>query len=213
LQVAIPIKEIFLATDQTYTDQDLLSQLRIGVEEAFEMLWRNYYKRVLFFCRRYLPESEAQDITTEVFVSLWNRRNEISSTGKISTYLFVAARNRCYNALRDRQSHTKHLAKLASFQESDDNELFLEEVRLQLIKLINEQVDKLPEKTRQVFLLSFEEGLKPSEIAEKLGVSVKTVKNQKISAIKMLKAILQGHPLGAILIFLLEMDGFFTQPH
>lgn len=206
------MRNIYLATDQTYTDQDLLSQLRTGGEEAFETLWRNYYKRVLFFCRRYLPESEAQDITTEVFVSLWNRRSELSSSGKISTYLFVAARNRCYNALRDRNSHTKHLVKLASLQESDDHELFLEEVRVQLIRLINEQVNKLPEKTRQVFLLSFEQGLKPSEIAEQLGVSVKTVKNQKISAIKLLKAILQDHPLGAILIFLLEMDGFFSYP-
>lgn len=201
-----------MATDQLNTDQDLLSQLRTGGEEAFETLWRSYYKRVLFFCRRYLPESEAQDITTEVFVSLWNRRTELTSTGKISTYLFVAARNRCYNAQRDHHSHSKHLLNIANLQESDDNELFLEEVRGQLIKLINEQVNKLPEKMRQVFLLSFEEGLKPSEIAERLGVSVKTVKNQKISAIKMLKAILQNHPLGAVLFFLLDIDGFIKFP-
>ncbi|WP_164735469.1 RNA polymerase sigma-70 factor [Pseudoflavitalea rhizosphaerae] len=199
-----------MTTDQTYTDQDLLYQLRTGGEEGFEILWRNYYKRVLFFCRRYLPESEAQDITTEVFVALWNRRNELDSTGKISTYLFVAARNRCYNALRDHHSHTKHLEKFADLKDSDDNELFLEEVRVQLIQLINEQVNKLPAKTRQVFIMSFEQGLKPSEIAEKLGVSVKTVKNQKISAIKLLKSILQDHPLGAILVFLLEMEGFFN---
>lgn len=194
-----------------YDDTALLEGLHRGSEEAFETLWRRFYRRVLYFSRRYVQETDAQDITTDVFVQLWNKREDFDTVDKVSNFLFVAARNRCYNAIRDREIHEKHEAELARLMESDTGDLSLEQVRVELIKLISEQVRQLPEKTRQVFLLSFEEGLKPSQIAERLGLSVKTVKNQKLSAIKLLKTALYGHPLESILLILVEIEQIFSR--
>lgn len=200
-------------TDKTlrYNDADLIEGLHKGREDAFEGLWLQFHQRVLYFCRRYVPETDAQDITAEVFVQLWNRRNDFETVGKISNFLYVAARNRCHNVVRDRQIHDGHAAELVGMMATDTGDLFLDQVRAELIKLIREQVNQLPEKTRQVFLLSFEEGLKPSQIAERLSVSVKTVKNQKLSAIKLLRSALHQHPLESILFFLLEIEHIFSR--
>ncbi|WP_074240133.1 RNA polymerase sigma factor [Chitinophaga niabensis] len=199
-------------TDKTiqYDEAALIAGLHRGSEQAFEMLWQHFYKRVLYFSRRFVPETDAQDITTEVFVQLWNKRADFHTIGKVANFLFIAVRNRCYNLVRDRQIHDGHIAELAELMENDRGDLLLEQVRVELVKLISEQVRQLPEKTRRVFLLSFEEGLKPSQIAERLGVSVKTVKNQKLSAIKLLKSALQQHPLESVLLFLLEIEYFFS---
>lgn len=194
-----------------YDEAALLDGLKQGSEAAFEDLWRKYYRRVLYFCRRYVPETDAQDITTEVFVQVWNKRRDLDTAGKISHFLFIAARNRCYNVVRDRKIHDAHAVELSRLMENDTGDLNLEQLRVELVRLISEQVNRLPEKTRQVFLLSFEAGLKPSEIAARLGVSVKTVKNQKLSAIKLLKTALQGHPLELTLLILLGSEQILSR--
>lgn len=194
-------------TGLKYDDAALVAGLRDGKEAAFSILYRQFHQRVLFFARRYVNETEAQDITAEAFIQLWKRRAHFDDIRSISAFLFVAARNRCYNFLRDSAYHkAQETALIREVEHSTAASLAAEEVRLQLVELLNAEIQKLPAKMREVFLLSFQDGLKPAQIAERLGIQVKTVSNQKLSAIHLLRLALADHPLAAALLVMLQAE-------
>ncbi len=189
--------------DRLYTDEELLKLFSSGDQEAFKTLYDRFFKQVLQFTRRYTEEADAQDITADTFVQLWNKRSQFEHIKAISSFLFVTARNRCIDLIRHQKvkgRYEKELVSLADGHYHDD--FFLVQVRLELSRLLREEIDKLPEKMKEVLLLSFRDGLKPMEIAEKLNVSVKTVSNQKLSALKVLKSALRQYPLELMLLLL-----------
>jgi RNA polymerase sigma-70 factor (family 1) len=193
-----------MAEARTYSSDDLLfNDLHAGKEEAFNTFYHRYFFSVLYFSRRYVQEAEAEDITTEAFVQTWQQRDQFDSFTKLTNYLYVVARNKCQDVLRKMQVRAEHAVALAQLQEQSTGIIESEQVRAEMINLLYAQLHQLPAKTREVFLLSFQQGLKPAQIAEQLGLSVQTVKNQKVTAIRLLKAALKGHPLEAVLLFLL----------
>lgn len=189
-----------------YQDEtQLLQRLAAGSETSFAELYHHFYQRVIYFARRYVPEADAQDITAETFVQLWKKRADFRSVKEIGSFLFVATRNRCYDLLKYRkvrQDHEQELIEL--MDQADAGDFFLEQLRIELLQLIGAEVRKLPEKMREVFLLSFQEGLKPAQIAEKLQITVKTVSNQKLTALKLLRTAMEQQPGTASLFVLVE---------
>lgn len=192
--------------DRVDIDEALLRQFAEGDQHAFTVLYNRFYRRVLQFTRRYTDETDAQDITADTFVQLWRKRSQFSHLSAISSFLFITARNRCYDLIRHNRVKSRYANELAAITvDGYDNEFFFTEVRLELARLIRQEIDKLPEGMRKVILLSFKEGLKPSEIAKQLNISVKTVSNQKLSAIKLLKSALREYPRELVLLFLLQI--------
>lgn len=186
-----------------YTDDALLTLFVNGNEDAFAILYDKYYKQVLYFARRYTPEVDAQDITADCFAQLWHKRSQFKHIKTIPTFLFVTTRNRCIDLIRHKKVKTRHEEELRAMEEDQyHNDFFLTQVRMELVKLLRSEIDKLPEKMREVVLLAFQEGLKPVQIAEKLNISVKTVSNQKLSALKILKLALRGRPFELMLAIL-----------
>ncbi len=186
-----------------YTDENLAALLAADDQGAFTALYHRFYRQVLHFSRRYTDETEAQDITADAFVQLWRNRTEFKHIKAISSFLFVTARNRCYDLLRHKRVKSRHEEELLAMMDDHyHSDFFHVQVRLEAAKLLRAEIEKLPERMQEVLLLSFREGLKPAEIAEKLNISVKTVSNQKLSAIKILKSALHQYPL-ELMIFLL----------
>ncbi|MBX3238632.1 MAG: RNA polymerase sigma-70 factor [Chitinophagaceae bacterium] len=187
--------------NNSYSDDALLTLFANGDQEAFTLLYERFYRQVLNFTRRYTTETDAQDITADAFVQLWRKREQFSAIKAIPAFLFIAARNRCYDLIRRKQVRSRYEHELLAMTDDHcDNDFFLEQIRLELVKLLRNEIDKLPEKMREVLLLSFRDGLKPAQIAEKLNISVKTVSNQKLSAIKILKSALHQYPLELMLL-------------
>jgi RNA polymerase sigma-70 factor (family 1) len=174
-------------------DETLVAGLRDGDEAAFTAVYKQLHQRLYFFAQRFIDETQSKDVVSETFVQLWNKRSRLENAASVTSFLFVTAKNKCLNLIRqeltrqDKQSEILQL--LESSQETD---LFNEQLTTELVQLIYSEIEKLPAKMREVFLLSFAEGLKPAAIAERLNLSVQTVKNQKVSAIKLLQQAL-GH--------------------
>jgi RNA polymerase sigma-70 factor (ECF subfamily) len=187
-------------------EQQMLEGLRAGNDHAFTKVYMHYYERVLFFARRYVLESDAQDIAADTFLQLWRKREGFTDLAAVGRFLFVTTRNRCYDFMRRRQVREQYAAELAELMANGTDDFFIEQVRIEFVKLIEAQVALLPEKMREIFLLSFRDGLKPAQIAGQLGITVKTVSNQKLSAIKLLRSALKDHPLEAVLLLLLQLD-------
>jgi len=167
-----------------------------NVDEKFlEHLFREYFASLMAFSVKILgDEDEARDVVQKVFISLWERRESLDLDTSMKSYLFTSVHNRSLNVIRDRKKFSD--APHAEREDSVDVGNQLEAMELE--QRIGEIIGELPEKTREVFVLSRFEGLKYGEIADKLGISVKTVENQMSRALRILREKL-AHYLALLL--------------
>lgn len=187
----------------------MLRELRAGNEQAFTQVYKLFYSRVLWYARKYLSQpADVEDVTADTFIQLWKHRTEFETVDAIAAFLHVSVRNKCFDLLRRTQmKESHHVELLKLFEEAEASDFYIEQLRLELIRKIYEEVEKLPAKMKEIFLLSYQEGLKPAEIAERLHINVQTVSNQKINAIKILKLALAQKPFLLMLMTLLENHG------
>lgn len=155
---------------------------------SFEELFRAYFTPLCSFARKYVDDKdEVKDIIHQVFIALWQQRDELDLSRSLKSYLFTAVHNRCLNYLRDRRKIVQyeapqHEAQVGEYLESRDH-LVASETEAR----INSALDELPEKCREIFMMNRFEQLKYREIAAKLNISVKTVETQMSRALKTLR--------------------------
>ena len=172
---------------QQFADDILLNLLKEDNKEAFDVIYLRYWERLYFYLVKAIKDTaEAEDILQEVFVSLWKRRGNLDNIESLYTYLFSCVRYGGFRYIRNeiKKNHFK-----ASWQSglTDTDDLFeRQQAANELSHLVNKEIDKLPLKMREVFLLSRREDLSYKEIAHKLNISDKTVKKQINNALKYL---------------------------
>ncbi len=185
-----------------YVDKDILiNDLSAGSKEAFEYLFTAYYPRLRNYASHFIADvDDVEDILQDCFVSLWNRRSMLTGIS-ISSMLFTMVRNGClnflkhkaiaegYNAQELRQLNGSEALYNYDFLGSADTELLYDELQRQIADVLQ----TLPERSRQVFVMSRFEGLKNKEIAERLDISVKVVEKHITKSLALLrKHILRG---------------------
>ena len=173
-----------------YTDQQLITSLQNGEEQAMDILFRRHYS---FICRavyRVLKDSSlAEDIAQEVFYGLWKKRENLVITSSVQAYLKRAAINKSLNYIRDQKikfDDEDQIPQLSNNQSTTQQQLEADDLQ----KAINEAIGNLPEKCRLVFTLSRFEEMRYREIADQLNISIKTVENQISKALKILRSTL-----------------------
>jgi RNA polymerase sigma-70 factor (family 1) len=198
------------AKDKEIHDEVLLmQQFRNGNEQAFTTVYRYLYQQVFWFAMKFIEDSEeARDLTAESFVQLWQRNHTFPTLDSAAAFLYVTVRNRCYNLLKHRQMKAGRREELLrQIQEREESDFFEEMVQLQLVKRIYAEVDKLPPRMKDIFLLSYRDGLKPAEIAGKLQIKSQTVINQRVTAVKLLQVALGKDLIPAALLVMLKYKG------
>jgi RNA polymerase sigma-70 factor (ECF subfamily) len=202
-----------METTAPYHDEfTLMRNFVNGERSAFTSVYNELYFRVYEFARKFLPSpADAEDITADSFIKLWQKHGEFDSLDHIRAFLFTTAKNACLNFLQHTKvKDEKHADILRSLTTLQRDSFYLEEIRAELMQLVYAEVEKLPAKMKEIFLLSYKEGLKPAEIAERLQISVQTVSNQKINAINLLKSALGHTPLLLALLLCLEFPPNWT---
>lgn len=158
-----------------------MNKLKRDIDESF----RCYYKPLCLYAMHYLHDMYlVEDVVQDCFVELWERMNNEKTVSSVRAYLYMMVRNRCLDTLKkDNQIDSNILpSDLAGIiQDEEAEERSLIEARLWTA------IDSLPEKCREVFLLSKRDGLKYKEIADKLNISIKTAENHVAKAMKVLK--------------------------
>lgn len=168
---------------------------------AFERLFREHYRPLCAFALQYVKDTDrAQDLVQDLFIRLWEDRERTAITSSIKSYLFTAVRNRCLNAL----SATARLRPLDdAADDRAEEDAVSEDEHVRRAARVQAAIEGLPEERKKVFRLSRDEGLKYQEIAERLGISIKTVENQMGKALKTLREELADLlPLLALLLVL-----------
>ena len=169
----------------------LLQQLRLGDEKAFETIFRQHYPMLCRFAAPFLYDAEsAEEAVQEVMVTVWEKREQLEIATSLKSYLFGAVHKHCLNWIKHDQVKARYRQEtLATAPLAEAPDGFASELEQQ----ISRAIQKLPEERRKVFLLSREEGLKYREIADKLGISIKTVENQMGKALRFLREELQDY--------------------
>jgi len=153
-------------------------------EQKFEKLFRTYFAVLMAFSLKILgDEDDAREVVHQVFIKLWERRNEIDLSTSLKSYLFTAVNNRSLNLIRDRKKFSGEEVPEAAGEWDVSAEL----ESMELEKKIRGAIGKLPERCRVIFELNRFDGLSYAEIAGQLDISVKTVENQITKALKILR--------------------------
>ena len=150
-----------------------------------EDLFRYNYRPLCMFALHYLQDTDlVEDVVQECFTTLWEKMEQGSQVANRRAYLYMTVRNRCLDHLRRKGIPTESLKPYDTYGIIDDDDA---EERSQIEAKLWTAIDSLPEKCRQVFLMSKRDGLKYEEIAQELGISENTVRNQISKALKILK--------------------------
>ncbi len=183
-------------------EDNIAEKIRGGDRGAFERLFRSMYRELCIHADKFVPESDqAEEIVQEMFFSIWSKREGLNVTTSIRSYMYRAVRNSCLNYIKHlkvKDSYQKYNKEVISQSETDAGDSM---VATELEEKINDSIASLPKERQRIFRMNRHDGLKYREIADKLGLSVKTVEAQMGKALKFLRSQLTEY-LPFIIIFL-----------
>lgn len=158
-------------------------------ETTFEQVFKAHFKRMHAYAFTILQdEHEAEEVVQQVFFRLWERNESLRVQGPVAAYLYRAVHNESLNQLRHRKVRAAHHLHVVHQQKYMEGHPAHQAVKGELEQKIRAALNELPEQCRTVFQLSRFEELKYRDIADRLGISVKTVENQMGKALKILRA-------------------------
>ena len=159
----------------------------------FEEVFKTYFKPLTAFAYKFVKDTdEAKSIVHDVFMKLWEKRDDIDMSRSVKSYLFTSVNNRSLNFIRDHKKFT-HEELIIENQHDKHWEIADELSALDIQKKVDNTLNKISPKAKEVFQMSRNEGLKYKEIAEKLNVSVKTVETHMSTALKELRKNLKEY--------------------
>ena len=173
---------------QNFTDQTLLTLLKQGDKEAYTVIYDRYKNLLYNHAYKKLGDpEEVKDVLQELFTNLWNKRADIPVAMNLSGYLYAGVRNRVLNLLSHKVVENKYLTSIQRNSPEEDYSTDLAIREKELADLIQKEIDQLPPKMREVFLLSRKENLTHQEIAGQLAISEQTVAKQVTNALRILR--------------------------
>lgn len=177
---------------------------------SFENLFRQFHPALVAYAYNFLKSREdAMEVVQDVFVSIWNKRDELQFDAGLKGYLYAATRNKSLNYIQKKKLPTVTFSPaLHDGQSENPADEALETAELEVA--LYDEIYQLPEKCRKIFLLSRQEGMTYREIAESLNISIKTVENQIGIALKRIrKRLIEFNNAGKIGLLLLILLTFF----
>lgn len=172
----------------TYSDLELVAELRKGDQSAYTEIYHRFKIPLYTFLWRRTQDTElVTDILHDVFLAIWEKREQISYDISLSGYLFSAVRNKLLDIIAHNKVKQRYIDSFYDFIQITDISADDLVRSKEMSALIAKEISALPPKTREVFELSRISNLSRKEIALQLGVSEQTVKSHMFNALKTLK--------------------------
>ncbi|GGH14160.1 RNA polymerase sigma-70 factor [Sphingobacterium alkalisoli] len=171
------------------SDEILVDLIRQHDEKAFAVIYQRYSAPLYAHAYGFVHDrEEIKDILQKVFVKIWDLRTQLPDQVKLSSYLYQTVKNAIINHIAHSKVVDNYLANISHYSKNyiADTDHHIREKQLQ--EIIDYEISQLPKKMREVFELSRSQHLTHKQIAEKLGITEKTVKNQITNALKLLRS-------------------------
>lgn len=183
-------------------EAQVISAWKEGNEPAFEMIFRAHYQSMCRYAYTFLRDrEEAEEVVQGTFINLWDKRQVLEIQTSLKSYLFRAVRNSCLNSIKHEKIKQQHVAHEMAVMEVSRESVTEAVAAGELEQRITSAMAALPEQCRLVFQLSRYEELKYQEIADQLGISIKTVENHMGKALRLMREQLSDY-LVLVLLFI-----------
>ena len=171
-----------------FHDEQIARLLVKRDEAAFEQVFKTHYKNLHAYAFTMLKdEDDAEEMVQQVFFKLWERSEHLSFSGSVAAYLYRAVHNESLNFLKHQKVKASHQLRVAYSMKNKSEQAHSKIASKELENKFREALSELPEQCRTVFQLSRFEDMKYREISEKLDISVKTVENHMVKALRLLR--------------------------
>lgn len=174
-------------------DKELICNIIKGDKKAFRLLFDRYYQKLFHSAIYYLSSKElAEEAVSDVFYTIWSKRETLSEIENIESYLYISVKNQALHYIR--RSNPLNCVSLELYNVEfipDNNSPESTLLEQETLELIQEAIDSLPEKCKEVFRLFLSDKLKQKEIAILLNISQKTVEAHIATAYKKIQSYLK----------------------
>ena len=170
------------------TDDELLILLQKGKERAFTAIYERYHKLLYVLAYKYLKDNDtAKDAVQQIFLKLWESRSLFSIHINLRNYLYTMLKNHLLNEIRNNYTALEKNYELAQETIEYENEILSKLEEKEMTEQLYRAIDSLPEQKKAVCLYKLKDSLSNQEIAEKMQISIPTVKTHYSQAIKLLR--------------------------
>lgn len=193
-----------------FSDQDIINRIANSDVEAYELLFHRFYVELCRFSLKYVHNEEvSEEVVQETFISLWEKRKTLNVHTSLKSYLYTAVKNNALNYLNSqfaRQDFQRDFFENADLPvNTTQDALVFDELQV----IVQKAITYLPEKCRIIYLMSRNTGMSYQEIANELGISIKTVEAQMGIALRKLREYLNVH-WDVLSILILLNSGLLT---
>lgn len=182
---------------------DNLIAFKLGNMISFEMLFKQFYQPLVSYGFTIVRDrDEAEDVVQHIFVSLWEQRSELDIHTSLRAFLYKSVQNACLNVIKHKKvkrNFQEFQTYTSEFSSTQDQDLMAKELEMR----INGIISNLPEQCARIFKMKRNEGMKYQEIANELGLSIKTVENQIGKALKVIRENLKDY-VNLFVLFLID---------
>ena len=185
---------------KTSTDSTLLAYLKQGDEDAFQEIYFRHWKKLFITAKAKLPSTESpEDFVQDLFVRLWEQRESLL-IDNLAAYLYTSLKHAIINRYKStltREKYVLYAQNLQSVEYSTEEQVALSD----LMASVEQHLNELPEKTRQIFRLNRLEYKSAKEISAQLSIPERTVEYHINSALKLLRPLLRDYFIIALILF------------
>lgn len=184
-------------------DELITRLLKEGNEQAFEAVYKDFYRGLCAFASQYIDErEECEEIVQDVMMWLWENRKTLMPEMSVKSLLFTIVKNKCLNSLSHKQIKQRvHEHLYAKFEgQFEDPDLYIGN---EMMTKLDQAIQNLPEDYRTAFTMNRFENQTYDNIAEKMGVSSKTIAYRISQALKILREDLKEYM--PLLLFLMKL--------
>ncbi len=194
-----------MPSPRIYNDIEVISLFKTGEESAFHYIYEKFQPALFYQAYRLLDnQAEAEDVTADSFVKLWNARTSFESISAIGSWLKITTRNASLDILKRRKTVAEKNSRLFEAAKTADSEWTNEDLFAEALLEIYRQIELLPPKSREIFKQRYIHGLTNEEIAQKMAIHNQSVRDHLSRALKILRVemLKKGNLFSLFLIFL-----------
>lgn len=193
--------------DNSEAQQDYIKGLWKGDLDAFNYFFNEFYAPLLYYCKHYVDDGEeAKDIVLKSFYKLWKKKETFETHSHVKSFLYLVIKNASLDYLKVKQRTVRKINEFSMsaplLQQAD---AYLE-MEAEVLKKIYTEIERLPEKCKAVFKLSYLEGKSTAEIAAALQITPGNVSSQKHRAIQLLRLALKDSPYALMYLLIAFLD-------